>query len=247
MVKVGDIYAYIDTLAPYSTAEEWDNTGLSVGSMDDGVTKAGFALDLTSAIVSQAVKDGCDLIITHHPLIFEPLKNVDADTCVYKLIENGIAHISAHTNFDIAPNGVNEQLISKLCLKVIYKVENECLYICSLESPMNTDSFADFVKRKLDAVIRYNRGAGLISKVAVCSGSGSDYLYLAKEHGCEALITGDGKHHAFIDADEMGISLICAGHFETETFAMQELCDKIHNKFGIACEMLKQESPIITK
>ena len=111
MVKIGDIYAYIDTLAPYSTAEERDNTGLSVGSMENDITKAGFALDLTSDIVSQAVKDGCDLIITHHPLIFEPLKNVDADTCVYKLIENGIAHISAHTNFDIAPNGVNEQLI----------------------------------------------------------------------------------------------------------------------------------------
>ncbi|MCR4594341.1 MAG: Nif3-like dinuclear metal center hexameric protein [Clostridiales bacterium] len=247
MVKVGDIYAYIDTLAPYMTAEEWDNTGLSVGSMDDGVTKAGFALDLTSAIVSQAVKDGCDLIITHHPLIFEPLKNVEGDSCVYKLIENGIAHISAHTNFDIAPNGVNEQLISKLSLKVLYKVENECLYICSLESPMNTDSFADFAKRKLDAVIRYNRGAEMITKVAVCSGSGSDYLQLANEHGCKALVTGDGKHHAFIDANEMGISLICAGHFETEAFAMQELCDKIHNKFGIACEMLKQESPIITK
>ena len=247
MVKIGDIYSYIDTLAPYETAEEWDNTGLSVGSMEDDVTKAGFALDLTSDIVNQAVKEGCDLIITHHPLIFEPLKNVDADTCVYKLIENGIAHISAHTNFDIAPNGVNEQLISKLGLEVSYKVEGECLYICTLDSPVNSDILADSIKQKLGAVVRYNRGAGMISKAAVCSGSGSDYLQLAKEHGCEALITGDGKHHAFIDADEMGISLICAGHFETEAFAMHELCDKIHNKFGIACEMLKQESPIITK
>ena len=154
--------------------------------------------------------------------------------------------ICAHTNYDKAIEGVNDILCDTVELENIVKIENACLNVGELTAEMSSNEFAQYIKSKLNGVVRYNSIEKTIKKIAVCSGSGSDYLSLAKELNCDALLTGDGSHHSFLDADEMGVLLVCAGHFETENIAIKPLSDKIKNHFDIECVIAVQKSPIIT-
>lgn len=246
MATVKDIYNFIDTLAPFDSAEEWDNAGLLVGDETKTVNKILLALDCTEEIINQAVSCGADLIVTHHPIIFKPLSEITADSLVYKLIKNNLSIICAHTNYDKAIDGVNDILCSTVELQNAIHVNGTCLNVGELTTEMNSNEFAQFIKSKLNGVVRYNSIEKTIKKVAVCSGSGSDYLSPAKELNCDALLTGDGSHHNFLDADEMGVLLICAGHFETENIAIKPLAEKIKNNFDIECVIAMQKSPIIT-
>lgn len=246
MATVKDIYNFIDTIAPFNSAEEWDNAGLLVGDENKTVNKILFALDCTDDVINQAVSGGFDLIVTHHPVIFKPLSEVSADSLVYKLIKNELSIICAHTNYDKAIEGVNDILCYTVELEKFVHIDGTCLNVGELSTEMNLDEFAQFVKSKLNGVVRYNSINKTVKNIAVCSGSGSDYLALAKELNCDALLTGDGSHHSFLDADEMGILLVCAGHFETESIAIKPLADKIKNNFDIECVIAVQKSPIIT-
>lgn len=246
MATVKDLYDFIDSIAPFNTQEEWDNSGLLVGDENANVTRILFALDVTTDVINQAVDFGADLIITHHPVIFKPVSNVLSDNLVYKLISNKIAIICAHTNYDKAIDGVNDILCKTVGFNSSVKVENTCLNIGVFEKEITTNNFVNHIKNVLNCVVRYNSVDKNIKTVAVCSGSGSDYLPLAKELDCDALLTGDASHHAFLDADEMGMLLVAAGHFETENLAMQPLMNKINEKFGVTCELAIQKSPIIT-
>ncbi len=246
MATVKEIYNYIDSIAPFKTQEEWDNSGLLVGNENAEVNKILFALDATTDVINQAVEYGADLIITHHPVIFKPVANVLSDSLTYKLINNNISIICAHTNYDKAIDGVNDILCKTVGFKNFTKVENTCLNIGSFEKEISVKNFVNHIKNVLGGVVRYNFLPKDIKNIAVCSGSGSDYLTLAKELGCDALLTGDASHHAFLDADEMGIVLVASGHFETENLAIEPLMNKIKDKFNITCELAMQESPIIT-
>lgn len=246
MATIKDIYNFIDSFAPFNTQEEWDNSGLLVGDENAEVNKILFALDVTSDIIEQAKTYGANLIITHHPVIFKPVSTVSSDSLIYKLINNNISVICAHTNYDKAVDGVNDILCKTINASKYEKVEGTCLNIAYIDNSVLAENFALYLRGKLGGVVRYNSIDKIISKVAVCSGSGSDYLPLAKELGCDALLTGDASHHAFLDADEMGIVLVAAGHFETENLSIEPLMNKIKDKFNITCELAKQESPIIT-
>lgn len=246
MATVREIYNFIDSIAPFNTAEEWDNAGLLVGDENKTINRIMFALDCTEDVINQAVSCGADLIVTHHPIIFKPLSEVAADSLVYKLIKNDLSIICAHTNYDKATEGVNDILCDTVELENIVKIENTCLNIGELTAEMSSNEFAQHIKSKLNGVVRYNSIEKKIKKIGVCSGSGSDYLSLAKELNCDALLTGDGSHHSFLDADEMSVLLVCAGHFETENIAIKPLADRIKNHFDIECVIAVQKSPIIT-
>lgn len=246
MATVKDIYNFIDSFAPFSTQEEWDNSGLLVGDENQTVNKILFALDITSDVINQAVSCNADLIITHHPIIFKPVSSVLSDSLIYKLIENGISIISAHTNYDKALGGVNDILSNTIGLNSYIKIDGTCLNVGNFDAPVTTDKFLSCVKNSLGGTIRHNNINKNISKIAVCSGSGSDYLDMAMEFDCDALLTGDASHHAFLDADEMGILLVVAGHFETEVIAIKPLLDKIKKEFNVDCVLSNQNTPIIT-
>lgn len=248
MATVKDIYNYIDSFAPFSTQAEYDNSGLLVGDENKTVNKIIFALDVTSDVIEQAKKCDADLIVTHHPVIFKPVSNVLNNSLIYKLIENNISIICAHTNYDKAVDGVNDILCDTVGLSNTSKVEDIFLNIGYINcvNHISTHDFANIIKDRLQGVVRYNNIEKNISKIAVCSGSGSDYLEQARELGCDALLTGDASHHAFLDADELGLVLYAAGHFETEVIAIKPLLDKIENEFKIESVLAEQNTPIIT-
>ena len=246
MATVRDIYNYIDSFAPFNTQAEWDNSGLLVGNENSVVNKIIFALDVTTDVIEQAKTVGADLIVTHHPVIFKPVSNVLNDSLIYKLIENNMSIICSHTNYDKAIDGVNDILCCTVGADKIEKIDDTFLNIATFNNTNSTDEFAKHLKEKLNGALRYNNLNKNINKVAVCSGSGSDYLSLAKELQCDALLTGDASHHSFLDANEMGIVLFACGHFETETIAIKPLLEKIENEFNIECVLAVQNTPIMT-
>ena len=146
-------------------------------------------------------------------------------------IKNNISIICAHTNYDKAIDGVNDILCKTIDAKCYEKIEDTFLNVVTLDNTYSTDDFAKHLKEVLKGIVRYNKLYKNIKKIAVCSGSGSDYIDLARELGCDALLTGDASHHAFLDADEMGIVLFAAGHFETENPIVAVLANKLRCEF----------------
>ncbi len=246
MATVKDIYNFIDSFAPFNTQAEWDNSGLLVGDENKIVNKTVFALDVTSDVIEQAKNVGADLIVTHHPVIFKPVSNVLNDSLIYRIIENNMSIICAHTNYDKAVDGVNDILCYTVNADKIEKIDDTFLNVATFKNAYSTDEFAKHLKEKLNGAVRYNNLNKNISKIAVCSGSGSDYLSLAKELQCDALLTGDASHHSFLDANEMGIVLFACGHFETEMIAIKPLLERIEKEFNIECVLAVQNTPIMT-
>ncbi len=246
MPTVKEIYNLIDSFAPFDSQEEWDNSGLLVGNENKDVNKILFALDITSDVISQAIECNADLIVTHHPIIFKPVSNVLSDGLIYKLIENGLSIISAHTNYDKAFGGVNDILCNTIGLNSYIKIDGTCLNIGKYDGPISSKEFLSCVKNSLGGTVRHNNINKNIANIAVCSGSGSDYLDMAIEFNCDALLTGDASHHAFLDANEMGILLVAAGHFETEVIAILPLLEKVKKEFNVDCVLANQNTPIIT-
>ncbi len=246
MATVKDIYDFIDSIAPFDTQEEWDNSGFLVGNINAEVKKILFTLDITNDIIAQAVAGGFDLIISHHPLIFRPVKNVFSDTLVYNTVKSGLNVISAHTNFDKAVDGINDELCRKIGVCNFEKIGDTYLNIAIIDGEMSCEEFVNKVKDSLNTTVRFNSVNKSIKRIGVCGGSGCDFLELAKELNCDAFLTGDASHHKFLDADEMGILLVAAGHFETENIAIKSLADKVENYFNLECVIAVQNTPINT-
>ena len=198
MSTVTHIYDAIDRLAPFWLTMDFDNTGILVGDRNREVSCALLALDCTPAVVEQARQLGAQLIITHHPVIFHPLKRVNEDAVVYQLIRSDIAVISAHTNLDIAQGGVNDALASAIGLR-------DC--------------------RGLELLNEQTAAPRAIHTVALCSGSGADCLDAAISAGADALLTSEVKQHEYLAATAAGISIFDAGHFDTEDIVIEPLRD----------------------
>ena len=249
MITVKNISDYIDFIAPYNTKCQWDNCGVLVGDKDKEVRKIGFTLDLTSEVLADAKENNVDLIITHHPIIFRPVKNFLKGNLAYDLAVSGISAVSAHTNFDCAMGGVNDVLCELLGITNSKGVPDEECPIPMARigdiKPMNSSDFAKKVADVLGTVCRVADGENIIKKVAVCGGSGADDLiFTAAEMGADAVVTGEIKHHIFLAAKEIGITAIMAGHFETENPAVSALMKYIKNEFeDVECILLKQSNP----
>ena len=233
MSTVTQIYSAIDQLAPFWLTMDFDNTGILVGDRNREVSCALLALDCTPAVVEQARQLGAQLIVTHHPVIFHPLKRVNEDAVVYQLIRSDIAVISAHTNLDIAQGGVNDALANAIGLSGCRGLEllNEQTgawlgRIGTLSEPLSPEAFAAHVKSCLHAAsVKFAAAPQAIRTVALCSGSGADCLDAAIAAGADALLTSEVKQHEYLAAAAAGISIFDAGHFDTEDIVIEPLRD----------------------
>lgn len=236
-MTVKDIFDYLNEKFPIETACDFDNPGILVGDPNAEVTKAIIALDCTPEVIKAAKTGGCQLIITHHPVIFEPLKNVLSDSLVYKLIKNGISVISMHTNLDIGKGGVNDALCDALELTNVQKIQSGDGFLLNtavLSPALSADDLAFYIKKKLGGGVKYVGCEKKIEKVLVCSGSGGAYLNDAVRLGCDALITADVKHNVFIEAGRLNIALFDAGHFDTEDVITEPLKLLLEQNFSTA-------------
>lgn len=233
MSKIKDIIDFVETFAPLDSAMEFDNVGLLIGSDDREVQKAVAALDITDEVIDEALQNGAQLIISHHPVIFDPLKCVDENSAVYKLIKGNLAALCLHTNLDLSPVfGVNTCLAEAVGVKNAEFIEGECLYIGELDKAVSNREFAENVKSALNCKgLRYTLGEKSVKRVAICSGSGGDLAPLAAELGADVLLTGEIKHHEILDANHAGIAVVDAGHFKTEDIVIEPLCKKLGEEF----------------
>ncbi len=249
MVNVRDVSDYINEFAPYNTKCDWDNCGILVGDEDAEVKKIAFTLDLTEETLSKAAEFGADLIITHHPVIFKPQSSFKKGNLAYDAAMSGMNIISAHTCFDCASGGINDVLCEMLNTNNPIGIpSSECeLPMGRIGEivPMSPMEFSCFVAERLNTVCRVSYGKNDIRKVAVCGGAGMDFFDEAVKMGADAYVTGDVSHHHFLNAAEIGVTLIAAGHFETEFPAMARLMDLISNRFtDTECLVINQSNPV---
>lgn len=246
MATVADILQFVESLAPRYMKCDWDNVGLLCGRKDREVKKILVALDPFRSVIEEAIEIGADCIVTHHPLIFRnPLMAVNEDTetgrCVLTLMEHGIAAINAHTNYDLAPDGVNDVLARTLGLADIEVINPEGadaegrpygLLRCGTIGEIALKAFLVGVKEHLDCQgLRYVDAGKPVRKVAVGGGSCADEMHDALAAGCDTFVTADVKYNQFRTACELGLNLIDAGHFHTENPAMPVLADKLRAEF----------------
>lgn len=235
-MKAAAVYNFIDKLAPFDTAADFDNSGFLVGNPDDEVSGIVVALDCTEKAIKTASDTGANLIVTHHPLIFDPIKKIHSDSLVYKLIQNGISLISAHTNLDFSKNGVNDVLCARLGLSEVrghFPVGEQAFELRSGRLPhiFTADELAQYIKDRLGGYVKYSSCKKQLKTVAVCSGSGGSMLSRAVKLGVDAYITGDVKHSVFLEAEQPGIAIFDAGHFNTEDVIIDPLCAKLSVEF----------------
>ena len=230
MTSIRKIEEFCKQIAPDELADEWDNVGLLVGAENDEVDKVLLALDITPAAVEEAHNIGAGLIISHHPVIFEPLRYLTPDSAVYALAKYGIGGLCLHTNLDRAQQGVNTQLAKALGLKNTAFYPEDYLLIGDPECEMTAEEFAAFVKEKLGAPsVRFTDGK--VTKVAVSSGGGGGGVELCKEYGFDAFVTGEMKHHQYLWAVSHGIAAFDAGHFSTENVVIEPLKGMLEKAF----------------
>lgn len=236
-MTVMDVVRAVDAIAPFESQMDWDNSGLLVGDPEGEVTRILVTLDATTAVIEEAARLGAEVIVTHHPVIFRGIKRLLAGDPPYEAAVRGIAVISAHTCYDMAPRGVNAALADALGLRERRPLWEErpgaedgrtLGLVGELPCPMSREELAAWVEEALGlrpGFVRHLPAAGpeSIRRVAVCGGAGADYLADAKKLGCAAYITGDVRHHEFLAAEEMGLLLMDAGHFATENIAMPQL------------------------
>lgn len=237
MTTVHDILDYMWLLAPEEGKESWDNVGLLVGHREAQVTKVLVALDITMPVIQEAAELGAELIVSHHPVIWDTHKHVN-DTVfqqskVLALAENHLAAICMHTNLDEAADGVDDTLTQALGLMPQgYLAEGKIGHISCLDRPVSLLEFLPVVKNKLKANgLRYCDAGKPVYRIATGCGSCGEYLENAVRQGCDTFITGDVKYNVWIDALGQRINLIDAGHFPTENPIVEKIAEKLKLQF----------------
>ena len=233
-MTVKDIMNCITEIAPLQWQEDYDNAGLQVGDLNAEVHKALIALDVTEELVDEAVAKQCDLIVSHHPLIFRGLKHLTPQTyierVVMKAIKHDIAIVSMHTNLDNSYLGVSRVLADKLGLANLHLLQPSeadpelcgAGMIGELATPLEESDFLNLVATTVGSpCLRHSALTGRkIQKVALCGGSGTPFMPDALRQKADAYLTADIKYHDFF-TPEGNILLVDGGHFETEQFTKE--------------------------
>ena len=229
MTELKEIYGYLKKLAPLELAEDWDNPGLLV---DCGrpVGRVLTCLDITGPVVREAQEKGCDLVVSHHPVIFRPLKALQEGQVPCLLLKAGISAICMHTNLDAAPGGVNDTLAQWMGLREVEPFAEGMGRIGWIEE-MSAHQLAQETARILHARVQWADGGKPIRRLALITGSGGSMLEDAIRAGADALLTGEASHHAALDALAAGVTLVAAGHYATEFPVAQTLATRLGDRF----------------
>jgi dinuclear metal center YbgI/SA1388 family protein len=235
-MKLSDILEVLRRLAPEESALKDDPVGLLIDRSLPDVTKIGVCLDATPDAAHRAAAAGAQLVAAHHPLIYRPLKRLGSDPvsmAVKTLVKNDIALYAMHTNWDLAPGGINDTLAECLELCEVQPLGTDGLArlprLGRLTSPRPLADFARFVETVLGcaktSALRFSSGdpRRMISRVAVCGGAGAEMAEAVQAAGADAYVTSDVRHHEFWEAEARGLALLDAGHCATETPGMRAL------------------------
>jgi len=273
LCTVGRLAQIMNDFAPEEWAEPWDNVGLLLGNRNSKVQRLMVALDVTPDVVQEAIEKKVDMIISHHPLIFNSMKRIvysDIEgRLIMDLISNNIAVYCAHTNLDMANGGVDDSLAKALKLKNVKKLSQDADMLQSkpgfgrwgqLETPMKLKDFAHYVAKVLESPrveiigMKKDKENKLIKTVALCAGSGSSFMRLAQRVGADVFVTGEIKYHDALMADWLDIDIVTVGHFYSEIPVLKELIkhlqkvvDSLQYKVEIFESVVKKSpySPII--
>ena len=244
MTTVQNVFDFLNSIAPVTYKEPWDNVGLLCGRREQPVHRVLVALDPFLNVAQEGAALGADLIVTHHPLMFET-KAVTDETPIGQtllfLIEHHISLICMHTNLDAAPGGVNDCLAARLGLRDVEVLEVSGTdaagtpYGIGRVGTVDETSLTSFANTVRDALgctgLRYADAGVPVRRVGICGGAGSGYVQLAKSLGCDTFVTGDVKYNGFWDAVDAGVNLIDAGHFPTENPVCAYLLSKLQAAF----------------
>lgn len=259
-MKIKEITDAIESHAPLSLQEDYDNSGYQVGNPDAECTGVMLCVDSTEEIVEEAARRGCNLLVTHHPLLFRGVKQVTGrnrpERVLAKAILEGVTVYSSHTAMDSAPEGVSRRMGRMLGLKEMHPLSPTTPgaatglgIVGDLEEPMDTAAFAALVKKTFGIpVLRMSSQTPErpISRVALCGGAGAEFLPEAIAAGAQTLVTADCKLNSFLDHAEE-ILLVDAGHFETEACTKRIFFDIITEKFPnfAVCYSEKEQNPVL--
>lgn len=256
-MKCKEVIECLEKLAPRFYAQSWDNVGLLTGREDKEVDKIMLALDPTASVIQQACEWGADMLITHHPLIFSPMKAVTTRDFigkrVYQLIRQDICYFAMHTNFDVMgmADAVAGQLEMEEC-EVLETTFQEDIStkgigrIGRLPRSMSLEECAFYIKEKcaLDSIRVFGERERTVRRMALVPGSGKSCIRQAIEQGAEVFLTGDIGHHEGLDAMEQNLSIIDAGHFGLEKIFSSYMEEVLRRELvGPEIRMAKEEEP----
>lgn len=241
-----EIMQVIEAAYPRSAALDFDNVGLLAGRAGKEVNRVYLALDATDAVIDRAIEAGADMLITHHPLIFSPMKRVtDEDFIgrrVVKLIQSDIAYYAMHTNYDVLGMATLSEKILGIKNSQVLDVtmcedgnEEGIGRVGDLEKPMTLEECCVYVKHKLKlgSLKVFGDMNGIVSRLAVSPGSGKSAVAPAIAKGADVLVTGDIGHHDGLDAVEQGLAVIDAGHYGTEYIFIDDMKHFLEDKLPV--------------
>lgn len=224
-----ELYKKLSERYPDSYRCDWDNDGIMcANNLEQPVKKVLLALDVTMDTVKYAIDNGFDTVISHHPLVFRSQKSLNPLNYTQKklieLIRNNVNVMSFHTRLDAASNGVNDVLCNVLKIEnVSIDPDDNIGRIGYVSKKCEISAFAENIKRTLDAPFVLYTGNKTVNKVYVVGGDGKDLIENAIKSGCDTLITGRASYNTAIDACDMGLNIVEAGHFFTENPVCYEL------------------------
>ncbi len=242
MMKSNVILDFLETQYPSRYALEWDNVGLLIGKRDSDIKTVYVAIDANDNIIEDAIRHQADLLITHHPLIFSPLKKVNDQNFISKrvmtLIENGISLYAMHTNYDVLRMG--DLAAERIGLRMQSPLEitdvnsNKGIgQIGRLSESCTLKELSEIVKNKfhLQGVCVFGDLDGVVERIAISPGAGNSMISHALHEKADVLITGDISHHNGIDAVAQGLSIIDAGHYGIEHIFIKDVAENIESNF----------------
>lgn len=251
-MTVNEIYHVIDAFAPFSTQDQWDNSGLLVGEPDSPANRILVALDISLDAIERARMLECELMISHHPVIFDPLRKLEPRTPVYELCRSGISAICSHTPFDKANGGINDMIVDRLRETLQFAPQVEPLTedgtgrIITLPQFMKITDIANAAKTALHCpYVRFSKEIGdpWVQRLGICSGSGASLLEEVADR-CDGLLTGDVKHDRWYKAEDLGVALLDCGHFETEVLMVPYLTEMLRRALPGIEVFAFTESPV---